>query len=188
MHAIKGFFLRYWIDKQGNVFDLLRMSKVMPNTRCKGYVHVLLRPYPFFLGVNKTTGIPYEYYWIKTYREVAERYIKGRTKDRCVVNHMNCIKTDNRTVNLEWCTNTENLAHAHVMGRTKKFENPKYISYSIRHDIGVTTLGYKVSKSWYDVYARNTHIIKHHKILKTPVLYSVDARKRICRHIHEYSY
>jgi hypothetical protein len=33
------------------------------------------------------------------------------------VNHKNCDKTDNRPINLEWCTHLDNMAHAYANGR-----------------------------------------------------------------------
>jgi hypothetical protein len=37
-------------------------------------------------------------------------------KDRLIINHKNTIRHDNRADNLEWCTNKENIVHAHNFG------------------------------------------------------------------------
>lgn len=66
---------------------------------------------------NKCTGI-------SVHRLVATAFLGPKPKG-FGVNHKNCIKTDNRAVNLEYMTDQENLEHARVNGLFRRCSHPR---------------------------------------------------------------
>ncbi len=52
----------------------------------------------------------------RVHRLVASAFVEGRTEERCYVNHINGLKTDNRCENLEWVSPSANSIHAILTG------------------------------------------------------------------------
>ena len=96
----------YFVSRCGRVFKGLRELK--PSDNGKGYLTVSIN--------RKMTRV---------HRIVAETFIENENL-KPQVNHINGVKTDNRVVNLEWCTAQENVDHAFetglAKGRPKKFK------------------------------------------------------------------
>ncbi len=57
------------------------------------------------------------------HRVVAENYLPPRPTPKHEINHINGIKWDNRTENLEWVTRSENILHADRIGLRQLGEN-----------------------------------------------------------------
>lgn len=62
---------------------------------------------------------------VRIHRLVAEAF-HPNPNNLPQVNHINGIKSDNRSVNLEWCTNEYNMHHAIVNGHAKKAKGVKH--------------------------------------------------------------
>jgi hypothetical protein len=100
---------RYLISNMGRLLTTdwkgsKRTAIMKPAMDAKGYLRTMVK-------TNSRTGT------VKIHRLVAQAWIPN-SDNRPQVNHRNMIKTDNRVVNLEWSTVTENVAHAHANGVT----------------------------------------------------------------------
>lgn len=97
------------IKSLGREYDWRRSRKSVPDRIRKqtfdssGYLSITLIP---IVGKRIT---------FKAHRLIATAHIKN-TRKCPQINHKNGVKTDNRIDNLEWCTRSENIQHAHRTG------------------------------------------------------------------------
>jgi hypothetical protein len=101
--AILGEFFK--ISKNGNVLSK-RTNKILKPTMLKtGYWAICTR-----VGGRKGKAFTF-----RIARAVMLTFI-GEVEGKPIVNHKDGVKTNNRLDNLEWCTYSENTAHAIEMG------------------------------------------------------------------------
>ena len=107
MKEITGYEGLYWIDSAGSILtknwrNSGKEAILKPATDKKGYLRV---------GLMKEGKLS----TLKVHRLVAIHFLNS-IEGKNQVNHKNCIKSDNRVENLEWCTPKENTSHAITNG------------------------------------------------------------------------
>jgi len=103
---------RYFIHKDGGVWDKKRQQYLKQCTVTGGYKRVVVR----YKEGRKH---------ILVHRLVALKYIKGETAKKHEVNHIDGNKENNNIGNLEWVTHRENQIHSRkVLGNKCTNPNP----------------------------------------------------------------
>ena len=103
---IEGYEGIYQVSNLGIVrsFNKSKKGKILKQQKeVKGYLTVRLYKSPT------------DWKHFKVHRLVALSFIPN-LENKPQINHINCVKTDNRMENLEWCTNGENQKHAFKNG------------------------------------------------------------------------
>lgn len=106
----------YEVSNHGEVRRDINGEKTMPWTVPGRHLTIT----PDYRGYNtvklvKASNIPHGRR-TKVHRIVAEAFIGAPPEYKTLINHKDCNKTNNIPENLEWCTNKENLQHAHRAG------------------------------------------------------------------------
>lgn len=99
--------------KYGSVRYIPESILKRKGTNSSGYTNIILRKN----NKNKSFYV---------HRIVAENFLNP-IDGKKIINHKNGIKTDNRLINLEWCTEKENIQHSIKTGLSKLKTNCKEV-------------------------------------------------------------
>lgn len=115
---VDGFEGFYQVSNKGNIESLGRIvisKSNIPRTLKSKKLSIVFRGDYNVVGLYKIK-MPINWF---VHRLVAKAFIPN-PNNLPFVNHINGIKTDNRSENLEWCTNRENLCHKYAILKNSK--------------------------------------------------------------------
>lgn len=102
----------YIVSSFGNIKECASDKPVKIHRNNRGYKSV---------SINTLNGCKLKL----LHRIVAETFLTVKLNEKLTVNHINGNKSDNRTINLEWVTYSENNKHAYRIGLKKGFSSLK---------------------------------------------------------------
>ena len=120
-------FKGYYISKNGKVYcelgkgnrdknKTVKLYEIKPRLTRNGYCRIYARQN----STNKRKDL-------YIHRLVAKYFIPN-PENKKYINHKNCIRSDNRVENLEWCTAKENNDYTRRMNHVSRDVNGRYIS------------------------------------------------------------
>lgn len=98
---------------KGKTVDLY---EIKPRLAKNGYARIYARQ----TSTNKRKDL-------NIHRLVAELFIPNN-ENKKYVNHINCIRSDNRVENLEWCTAQENTHYTEYLHHVVRDSNGRFVS------------------------------------------------------------
>ena len=102
-------FDNYAVNERGQVVNTVKGNTLTPHLNENGYLYVTLRKD----NKNRTMAL---------HRLVALAYIPN-PEDKPFVNHLDANRSNPHKENLEWCTQSENIKHAYVLGNMSQKKN-----------------------------------------------------------------
>ena len=128
-----------FVSDRGRILSMAKGSPriVLGKVNSKGYLRFILNGRAEFI-----------------HRIVARLFLPSPQEGQTQINHINGIKSDNRAVNLEWCTPSENLQHSYdSLGRKGAWSGKKRGTPSIE-------TRRRISISNKDYYKRNPAVVE----------------------------
>lgn len=118
----------YEINEQGEVRRISSQRVKKSFQRGDGYIHIQI-----WRGGNEKK-------MFQLHRLLALSFIPN-PENKLFVNHINSIRSDNRIVNLEWCTHSENVLHSYMVGTSSnKGSNNGFSKLNEAHVLNIRKL------------------------------------------------